>query len=94
MAAVVLNKVRTGGAHLRSQHARVGAAACAVWLAALIVAESEVWREGLPRPGNYKPRFLWSNKLHRQLGVVVHTHDHAAPSFIKSLEFLTRTARV
>jgi len=74
VSAIAANKARLGKSHLLSTHSRIGAASVVIWLGALLVAEKNVWKNGIPRivKGRgfvYEPRWKWSSKNHRRLGI-------------------------
>lgn len=76
VGAIFVNKIRLGKPHFVSIHAKSGVVALALWLAALFVAETRVWADGLPwwRHGrfDYSPRWIWASKTHRRLGTAAY----------------------
>eukprot|EP00635_Sarcinochrysidales_sp_CCMP3193_P008437 CAMPEP_0118901954 /NCGR_PEP_ID=MMETSP1166-20130328/7452_1 /TAXON_ID=1104430 /ORGANISM="Chrysoreinhardia sp, Strain CCMP3193" /LENGTH=220 /DNA_ID=CAMNT_0006841145 /DNA_START=60 /DNA_END=722 /DNA_ORIENTATION=+ len=80
--AIFANKVKLGKAHFLSVHAKAGLGALVLWVAALSVAEKNVWKNGLPcfRDGKfvYAPRWVWSSKWHKRLGIAAYVAMLAA----------------
>lgn len=67
--AMFAHKCSLGQPHLRSLHSALAAFSLAVWFAAWVLAELQVWRDQLrERRFYYKPRIFWRSGIHRRVG--------------------------
>lgn len=73
VAAIFQHKQRLGRAHFATIHSCSGAFAVAIWLAAYLSAQPNVWRDvWKQRRLVYAPRWLWASRLHKNLGLVAY----------------------
>lgn len=74
LAAIFLHKQRLGRAHFASVHSWAGGLTLLLWLSAYLSAQPNVWADVIKqRRLVYAPKWLWSSKLHRNLGLLAYT---------------------